>query len=259
MRADRACLAWLAVLIFVAASASAQKTTDVLVVHLKDCSGSEDLTDSELIALDDQSEALDGTWQKTAKCTWKFRSKRTFSTDVTFNLRLDHVARTRCRVGHWNARENLEDIEFSLFGKVMNITLRPTDNQPIEYERVVLLDKSNHPGKEDERECNDTGKLTGSSKEPFTLSKAQTEIERIRLPHFLNPKDGCGIVVNLLPTVEKARKTRGIGNIGDEDIPEAVGRQGNAANGCHRPTQSGSEIDVVDRTAKRHRIHVEAN
>jgi predicted glutamine amidotransferase len=75
----------------------------------------------------------------------------------------------------------------------------------------------------------------------------------------LNPKDRCGIFVNLLPPVQNARKKRSIGNIGDEDVAFVYVRQANAGQNCHPPVQSGALFDVIEENGKHHTIHVEAN
>lgn len=252
MRISRVIVPWLFLLGLAAHSATAQETTDKLKVTLSNCDHSEAPATFKLIALGKDTQPLTGQWAKLAEdCTWLFTSSQKFSTNVKFSLRVEKVARTTCKRSVWDDANHYAVVSFLLSRKVLSIVLRPDDLGTTDYERRLR-----HKG--EDLECKETGQLSGGIND-FTLYNAQLELESIHLPKFVSEKDDCGVSVNRLRPVQEAQKKRRIGNVDDEYVADAVGAQANAGENCHPPVLSGTLIDIIDKTAKHRKIHVEAN
>jgi hypothetical protein len=256
MPSSRAIVSWLAVLGFVAVAAIAQDSARELEVYLKNCNGSESSDNFQLIVLEGTKYTLTGPWKKldNKQCTWLFTSDQRFNLDVALALVVKNGARTRCRTAPWNDAAKHAKVEFELFRHVLTITLQPDNLSATDYVREIR-------GKDGDVDCvDDHDKLTSGAND-FTLRDAQLDIEVIRLPFYLNPKDSCGIFVNLIPSVFRARAAS-IGateTTNDERVAEVIARQANLGK-CGPPTQSGSDIDVIDelstKSDKGAKIHV---
>lgn len=165
--------------------------------------------------------------EKVSDCTWKLTGIARHNLDISyFSLRLGGIGRTPCRRATEVDRSNIQ-LVFTRRGGVEAHEMEIV-GAPVDYARDLPATRGG------DVRCLEKGSV------PATLFDVQFDIEDLRLRLFEKKPVACGVILDDLATLRKARKGDVVPMTSRELVP-AVVKQGLQGKNCHAPTLTPPE------------------
>lgn len=165
---------------------------------------------------------------KGAKCTWIVAGIARYNLDIAhFSLRLGGIGRTPCIRATPIDGSNIQ-LVFTRRGEEQAYGMKIAGTS-VDYAREVPSTRQS------EVPCWEQGKL------PATLYDVQFDIENVRLRLFEKKTVACGLILDKVDTLGRAKKGDLV-KVTSKELIEAVGKNEIAGKNCYAPTLTPPEI-----------------